>query len=246
MFLRYLIAPFRAAALLVSIIAGIFLPVSWYPFLSGVMLNVIGVHRLPNVPSNILLDHNGIEYRIIVFNHPTIWDHLVLIRHMPTLHGRLRFVAFSKNCFWPLSVLMRKSGCIITDRKGGTTQRIEGIAKSTQDTSIVVIAPEGGENTQSPSSPAPFRTGAFVHGVPIMPVVVRYFPYDRLRTEKKETILQFLMRRLLGQPLFYSVRALPVIEPLEEEPIEAFRDRAKVLMENGLASMLYDYYNPNL
>lgn len=224
------------------------LPISTYSFGCRIALWIIGVHKAPNIKENIL-PYDDKNYRLLVFNHPTIWDHLVLTRHLSTKERRMRFITFTQMMVWPIKTIFTKFGCVMTTYSGGTTKLIQDIVNNPKE-GVIVIAPEGGITEPIPTKLATFKTGAFVPMAPILPVVIRYYPYEYHM--KEETVPQFFMRRLKSQDIYYTIKTLPVISPTKQDTIETYRDRVKSSMETALQEMpdnipipenSHNYYN---
>ena len=166
---------------------------------------------------------------ILVFNHPTFFDHSVLIQATNSL---LRFLVKEQyvSCY-PLKILSDKLGCISVD-KGNTVARIrEAILKCRKP---IAISPSAGDSFEDQTKLPPFKTGAFVASEHILPVAISYFPYERWPSN--QPISTAIYNRLTGGFIQYHVSILPKVTKNADESPEDFASRVKQQIEEALNS----------
>lgn len=215
----------RSISLLISLTgAVIFTTLPW----NDMFLWSLGVR-----PGNVVgLEHyRDFEKRgggILVFNHPTFFDHAVL---MQSLNSFLRFLVMKSHVsLYPLRRLCDKLGCI-TVEKGNTVTRLK---ESLATNKTIAVSPTGGESNPDQTKLPTFRTGAFVASQSILPVSISYFPYERW--SKNETLFKMIVNRLCGTFLQYHVTILPAMTRSQEDTVEDFANRVKDNMEVALRS----------
>lgn len=202
------IRAFTAAAITCS---AVLFPSKLYPFLSRALLWALNVEIVESVSN--ALDENC----PIVFNHPMPFDHVVL---MAALNKPFGFVVKAEYIFGPCRFIGRKLGCVAVQK-----QRTVDIMRSAmQSGTQLAIAPAGGQRSNSPYHLDEFKSGAFVISDYVIPVVIRYWPFDMWRGD--ETLMGTLWRRLKGNQLRCSVVVLP--------KMKADKDSVKHAMEVAL------------
>jgi 1-acyl-sn-glycerol-3-phosphate acyltransferase len=172
---------------------------------------------------------------IVVFNHPTCFDHAALIKASLEHGYTCRFLVKELYVRSPLlRGLCERLQCIFVanDGKGGVTKTLTNeVIKRTAGAPIIAVAPAGGFVGEDQCILSNFRTGAFVSSNRILPAVIKYSPYHFWSSQP---ISLFLKERLTGPSLCYHLAFLPEIVRKEEETIECFLDRTKACMEIGL------------
>lgn len=166
---------------------------------------------------------------IMVFNHPTFYDHAVLIQATNSL---LRFLVKEQyvSCY-PLKLLSDKLGCISVD-KGNTVVKVqEAILK---DRKPIAISPTAGASLEDQTKLPPFKTGAFAASEHILPVAISYFPYERWPAN--QPISTAIYNRLIGEFIQYHVSILPTVTKKADESTEDFAGRVKEQIEEALSA----------
>lgn len=204
------------------------LPTSYATIISKYFLDVMGVEKHTVLGKEYLdqLRSSGIPF-IVAFHHPTFFDHVVLMREL----GEFRFVMKKDFAIPVIRQLATKYDVIMVHGKGGTTDIIQQKAIDISKPPIA-IAPAGGNVLSDPCQVAPFRSGAFVPLLPIIPVVIRYSPYEYW--ENGKNLFQTVWTRLQNGVLYYSVQVLPPIIPTKETTISALQEETHQAFQKGL------------
>jgi hypothetical protein len=177
---------------------------------------------------------NGIEHfekfknkgGVIVFNHPTFFDHSVLIQVTNSLLSFL--VKETYVSAYPLKLLSERLGCISVD-KGNTVSKVKEAILTGK---TIAISPSAGESFEDQVKLPQFRTGAFVASKHILPLAISYFPYERWPSN--QPILKAIYKRLTSEFLQYHVSILPAVSKETDESHEDFADRVREQMEDAL------------
>lgn len=135
---------------------------------------------------------------IAVFDHPTLFDHSVLMQHF----GRpLSFLTKMANVsMWPLSSLARSLKCV-----PATFDSL----KSSCESDLIFVAPD------PKFTRMPFRTGAFRVSDDILPVVIHYEPAFANTPVLSHTFAHHVSKT--GCPTFYAARVMsPIVRKVDE------------------------------
>lgn len=221
--INLIICIIRSLCLIISIICGIIYPTT---LINDLFLYSLGVYK-----GSVKGIENYIDFKkgIIVFNHPTFFDHSVL---MQSVNEFIRFlVKDGFVSFPPLKYLCNKLKCV-TVEEGKTISKIKETLNNPNDIPIVAIAPASGECSVDQTVLCPFKTGAFIASDSILPVVISYFPYERWSTD--ESFKSAIYKRLFGCFLEYHVTILPQMNRMPNETINEFSSKVKTCMESEL------------
>ena len=210
----------RSFISLIITILGIIRPCNLYPFLCKILLWAINVDIVD-------IKGNDIEENFpIIFNHPNPFDHIIL---MAALKKPLSFVAKKEYVYGPSEYIGKKLGCIFVEN-GKTVDQMKTAFKSGKR---IAIAPAGGQRIDSPYKLDEFRSGGFVISEYVVPVVIKYWPFDYWK--EGETLISVLMRRFRGDSLKCSVIILP--------KMKSDKEYVKAAMENELINITYTKKN---
>ncbi|XP_037495302.1 lysophospholipid acyltransferase LPEAT1 isoform X2 [Jatropha curcas] len=207
-------------------------------FLSRTMLFVLGfywikeTYRILEQPQNDDKDQSEEPERpgAIISNHVSYLD---ILYHMSSSFSS--FVAKRSVAKLPLIGLISKClGCVFVQREskssdfkgvaGVVTERVRE-AHENKNAPIMMLFPEG--TTTNGDFLLPFKTGAFLAGAPVLPVILRY-PYQRFSPAWDSISgvrhVIFLLCQFVN---FMEVTRLPVYYPSQEE-----KDDPKVYANN--------------
>ncbi|XP_021612847.1 lysophospholipid acyltransferase LPEAT1 isoform X3 [Manihot esculenta] len=213
-------------------------------FVSRVMLFLFGFYwiresyRILEQPQNKSFtqnegkDQSGVPERpgAIISNHVSYLD---ILYHMSSSFPS--FVAKRSVGKLPLLGLISKClGCVYVQREskssdfkgvaGAVTKRV-GEAHQNESAPIMILFPEG--TTTNGDFLLPFKTGAFLAGTPVLPVILRY-PYQRFSPAWDSISGVRHVIFLLCQFINYiEVKRLPVYYPSQEE-----KDNPKLYASN--------------
>ena len=235
----WIVGVLRSCLCLMVMLVGCIMPSSTYPYMCHVILWCLGCSSAHCDRTNMTTNKryldivNTNEKAVIVFNHPTPWDHLVI---MANLHTPVRFVAKSNYLIGITRWIAKKLGCIMVQPNGGTADVIKTAIETRRATeALVAIAPSGGYTCEDPCILPKFRSGAFVsHESYIIPIVLRYWPYERWHDQ---TLAHVIWRRLVGSPLSYCMDILEEMRQETDEEPERFRQRVQTAMERALSNV---------
>lgn len=201
--------------------------------MSIVLLYVMGVHKR-SVQGKINL-YNALQTKkpfIVVFNHPTFYEPLVLYN---ILNIPLRFVSKHSNLKGAESILKQYKLIYVNETKGTIKQILEAIPNSTIF-GTVAIAPAGGSGFEKDPTFLPeFKTGAFVPMIPVLPVLIRYSHHEIW--EKGVPVSSIFWKRISGPRLYYDVSILPMIYPPDNQSPIDFSKTTHQIMQQELIKL---------
>lgn len=207
-------------------------------FAAGVSATVSG--RVPLVLNDVLLWSLRVygyqkkktlpENPVVVFDHPTLFDHSVLMQQF----GPLRFLTKMSNMSaWPLSAIARSFRCV-----PASFESLESSLQSSQSSADhIFVAPD-------PRFTRKFRTGAFRVSKEVLPIVTHYEPAFVHSNSIVNTMALHVSK--IGCPTFYASRVMTPIARAEIadglESVEAYAARVQTAMddERELARMDLD------
>lgn len=149
---------------------------------------------------------------IAVFDHPSFFDHCVLMKEF----GRpLRFLTRMANVsIWPLSSLARSFKCVPANFEVLKAECIAG---------PIFVAPDPWFTRR------PFRTGAFRASKNVLPVVIHYEPKVVTSDVLEHTIIRFVSS--FGRPTFYTSRIMESIGR-DDETVDEYASRVQSAMDD--------------
>jgi len=229
-----LLAPLRALLIIAATTLSCILPYDYVYDISLYILWLLGiVEGKIEGKEYVEKAYKACSPFIVVFYHPTCFDHLVLYH---SLRIPLRFVA-KKSYIQSFSLLVDKFHIVVYDpQKNGTTDTIIRAVRREPEKGIIAIAPNGGvKYEQDPTYLPEFRKGAFVAGVPVLPVVINYMP--SIPWKENISMFKYLWNRLKGTGVRYNVSILPLIYPNQDEDASVFAERTRQIMQYNLKNM---------
>jgi 1-acyl-sn-glycerol-3-phosphate acyltransferase len=174
---------------------------------------------------------------IVVFNHVSLFDGPIL----KTMFNKLSFVVSDKlgklipflNSFYgSLDLFVVKSGESKT--QGAANQILEKSLKRKPGEHVIAISPD---EMYQPIPPrfniSPFKTGAFIGMLPILPIIIRYTDckiYPDYRYDKGEHPIHSLTKKMLD-PCNVEVDISDLIYPDKNSTICQYRDKVHSIME---------------
>jgi 1-acyl-sn-glycerol-3-phosphate acyltransferase len=165
----------------------------------------------------------SVDNGVVIFNHPTYFDHVVIMKE---LNDTPRFVMFKEYMKGPFRWIANKVNAIGIDKKtkGSSTVVSQAIQNRRATEPLVILSPAAGKCSHTrPWFIYPFRTGAFITKPIVLPIILYYTPYESNHDDLKGSIL----KRLTGEPMQYVMRVLDPIEPMQSETTRQFADRCR-------------------
>jgi len=221
---------------IVGIITVILLPIckkQAYSRMSGMLLWCLGV-----TPFTLLegyehfIEFNAQPGGVLVYNHPTFLEPLILMKEFKRT---FRFVLKEKYTTFPVTAHCAKTINRIAVNAGGTTRAITAAIQSRKAfDDVIAIAPVTSSHSEQ-STLLPFKTGAFVHDAPILPVVIKYDKFEPW--QNNDSFLLTIFKRIFGNHISYKLCILPSMKKSRDEPVEAFTNRVKTAMEEALSNI---------
>ena len=197
-------------AFIVILIAGIYATLTNnVPLvLNDILLWCLRVYGLPDSNQGKLPEGT----RIAVFDHPTFFDHSVLMQYF----GRpLRFLTkMSHLSTWPLNALARSFKCVPASYNS---------LKEEISFDPIFVAPD------PKFSRKPFKTGAFRASNVVTPIVIHYEPTLTHTDTLSYTVALYLSK--FGCPTFYTSRVMSPIERDKDETVEDYASRVQIAMD---------------
>ena len=178
-----------------------------------------------------VIDHSGGEHaQLFIGNHICMLEGAIMAR----IVGHIRFLAASFSRDIPIfGALIRAVEPIFVERHIRTNKVALQIKKSILESGMRhVIFPEG--SYANSKALLEFKSGAFVPGVPITPVLFVYDQYTPYWNRKESSLLVQMYRFLSRWYTAATVEILPVYTPSLQE-----RDDPKVYAENVRRYMSY-------
>ena len=198
-------------AFIVILIAGIYATLTNHVplVLNDILLWCLRVYGLPDSNQGKLPEGT----RIAVFDHPTFFDHSVLMQYF----GRpLRFlIKISHYSIWPLNVLARSFKCVPASYNS---------FKKEISFEPIFVAPDPNFSRK------PFKTGAFRASNVVTPVVLHYEP-RLVDTDHLSHMKMALYLSKFGCPTFYTSRVMSPIEREKDETVEDYASRVQIAMD---------------
>jgi len=175
---------------------------------------------------------------ICTFNHTTVNDGFILAS------------TFQRGCYVILKVFMfalagytdsnnDKFGSIYV-KKGKTTQIIKNrIDNRKAGDPVIFIAPGSGNTPQIPGNITEFTgKGAFVHGYPILPVLIKYEDESlNYNHDNGESMVHSCLKLFLVQNYRIDIKLCDMVEIKEKETIDEYRDRVYNIMNEQYQKM---------
>ena len=119
--------------------------------------------------------YNSNKPFIVVSNHTTLWDGLML----NNAFCRLRYLAAKSadKMIFGTKYIFDKLDCIIVKESGTVRTIQENVKDRKTNDNILVIFPDAMEQIPNGRNIAPFKTGAFATGIDILPILIKYKDY---------------------------------------------------------------------
>jgi 1-acyl-sn-glycerol-3-phosphate acyltransferase len=175
---------------------------------------------------------------ICTFNHTTFIDGFVLCSAFPrSCYVILKLIFHSLLCYSDQN--HEKFGNIYVE-KGKTSKTIkERVDNRKAGDPIVFIAPGSGNTPQIPGNITEFTgSGAFVEGYPILPIVIKYED-DSLHHnhDNGESMIHSCLKLFLVQNYKINIKVCDLVEKIEGEAIEQYKDRVFDIMNETYKNM---------
>lgn len=169
---------------------------------------------------------------IIVSNHISLYDGLIL---STALGDVCYFVNMDGMKLVPgIREVNRKIGSVFIDQNSGNSKKIKQyIDNRKSDDNLLVVFPDSMQPIPSDKYIAPFKTGAFIHGYDILPIVIRYKNYTidpKYLWYKGETAVHSLLKVLLDDTCDVEVVILEPIVPRKNENVQDLKNRVHEIM----------------
>lgn len=180
---------------------------------------------------------------ILVANHRSLFDHLILM----SIFGHLSFVVsdIGMNMFPGVSIITKRFNSIIVDTKNKTnvTDKIIQYSLNRKKTQpIIAIYPDGMQEIPLDKNIAPFKTGAFVGKIDILPVVIRYKNFKISPCywgPNGPKGISTLFEKILENSCEVDVSILPIIKPSQNISINDYKNQIYNIMNNEYEKMTY-------
>lgn len=172
-----------------------------------------------------------IDKCVIVFNHPTYFDHVVMMYELDDIP---RWVALKKYMAGPLKWVANQMKAIpVTPKSGFSEVLSKEINERKAGDAMIAISPAGGKVSPTDQFDIQkFRTGAFLTKPTVLPIVIVYDPY--VPWLSGEPVPDAFRKRLTGPPVKYVMRVLDPVTATTEETPEEFASRCKAIMEDSM------------
>lgn len=169
---------------------------------------------------------------VIVSNHISLFDGLIL---SSALGDICYFVNLDGMKLIPgISDVNKKIGSVFIDQQSGNSHKIkEYIDNRKNGENMLVVFPDSMQPVPSNKCIAPFKSGAFIHGYDILPIVIRYKNYNidpKYLWYKGETALHSILKMLLDDSCEVEVVILEPIIPRKNENVDHLKNRVHNLM----------------
>lgn len=175
-----------------------------------------------------------IDKGVVLFTHPTFFDHIVIMKELNDIP---RFVTSSKYMIGSfIKYFARRCNVLqISTQTGSKSSAVisDCISNRKNGEPLLAISPTAGiSHTTEQETLAVFRTGAFLQKPAILPIIIKYTPYEPWLSSL--TLYDIIMKRLRGRNINYTMKILDVIYPIENETPSDFAQRCRETMEQGM------------
>lgn len=165
---------------------------------------------------------------VCLFNHPSFLDTFVF----PSVidKDKVKPVAYGPYFNFPLNLFSDTFNPIYVQSGSTGVSNIIKNAILTRKSGepMVFMAPGGSDRNESQRVMSNFRSGAFLAKAPILPIIIRY-----TENVNKWPIVSGMIKRLVYlTPVYFKIRVLDPIYPIEDESLEDFKIRVKTEMES--------------
>lgn len=176
---------------------------------------------------------------IVVFNHPTFFDHIVIMKE---LEDTPRFVMLKKYMVGPFKWIAHHLKAVAIRKSSGASQVISNeVNRRKKGEELLAISPAGGKVSDERSwFLYPFKTGAFLSRPKVLPIVIHYSPYKPWSSNI--SLYETLHNQIGGPPIKYVMRVLEPMEPYPSEKTSEFAERCRrtmmkqlLLIDHGLS-----------
>lgn len=235
-YVAYILVVMLFAMVYINMIIAAFLPTSSFQYFIRCIFDMLNIYsdcddRERKQFEKWLYENDG---GVVMFNHPTMFDHMVL---MNEFGNAIRFVAFDCNLkHFPYSTLAKKQATVLISKKsnaGNSAIIQKHITERVRGEPVVCLAPTGPDQSTVIGKLAPFRTGGFLSRSSVLPVVIQYTPRLCLLNDIMGDMAKLLFEH--GH-VRYNLRVLPEMTPFKDEDIDTFKERVKAAMELALSS----------
>tara|TARA_B100000795_G_scaffold268474_1_gene255505 strand:- start:4372 stop:5112 length:741 start_codon:yes stop_codon:yes gene_type:complete len=185
--------------------------------------------------------HSDEKY-LCVFTHSTLIDAVIIFGNLPRAAGvmnkqkELKYILYDEK-------ISDKMGGILLDRSkmiGGTTKIIKNKVENRKSGDApLYIAPGSGKTPEIPGNITQFKSkGAFVNKTKILPIIIKYED-DSLNYngDMGESMLHSYLKIFLVENYNVKIKIGDMIDPLETESIENYKDRVYNIMNEQYKEM---------
>lgn len=169
---------------------------------------------------------------IVLFTHATAYDHFIIHNEIQDLCAG---IALKSTMIYPFDKVLEEAGCILFEKGSNTAELVKEKVKNRKGgDNVFAMAPAGGySNPDDQNKLSDFKMGAFLPMTHFLPILIKTDPY--INWKKGQSILSFFFECLTHPDrIFFSVKVLDEINPLPNETPEEYRDRTKLIMEEGM------------
>lgn len=165
---------------------------------------------------------------LCLFNHPSFLDTFVL----PSVidKDKMRPVAYGPYFMFPLNLFSDTFNPIYVQYNSTGVSNIIKNAILTRKLCdpMIFIAPGGSDRNESQRIMSKFRSGGFLAKAPILPIIIRYSS----NVTRWPILLGLIKRIIYITPVYFKIRVLEPIYPIQGEELEDFKTRVKNKMES--------------
>jgi hypothetical protein len=168
---------------------------------------------------------------VVLFTHSTFFDHMVIMKE---LNDTPRFVMSAKYiCNGIIRWIARKCNVLEIGGSGNAFVVSAAIDSRKRDDPLLAVSPTAGQSHATDQEVLmEFKTGAFIVLPEVLPIVIRYTPYEPWLASMQ--LHDMIKRRLRGDVVHYTMRVLDPIRPLQDETPRQFADRCRELMQDEM------------
>lgn len=178
------------------------------------------------------------EAPIVIANHITFMDSVPLIAQLLPSP-----IAAYENLKQPLIGNIIRALCTVTVDRTDKQSRVNTMTalktrgKSNGKWPHILIFPEG--TTHSDNSLVTFKMGAFIPGVPVQPVVIKYGPFNPSWVAGGPTIAHLLVRYMATPSSTMTIKYMPVYRPSPEEQKDAklYANNVRAYMASAMGNV---------
>ena len=175
---------------------------------------------------------------LVVFNHTTFIDGFILLSTFPCCCF-LMLKTYAYNVIGYTEKFHQNTKGIFISKGETTAKIIEQVEKRKSGDFVLFVAPGSGNVASIPGNITEFKgMGAFAGKFPVLPVIIKYEDESLNHNhEHGESMVHSCLKLFLLNNYRIDIKVGDMIEPIENETIEEYKDRVYNIMNDEYHSL---------